>query len=93
MEWQPIEVAPKDGTEVDLFVKWDCDVNNALAGWRVIDCRYIDGRWFSGVCKFENSSEFYMENAEEVRCFSSDSENKVKKLIITHFMACEIPKS
>ena len=42
MQWKPIETAPKDGSEVVLWIKWKNDEGN---GWFSADCVYREGRW------------------------------------------------
>lgn len=41
MEWLSIESAPKDGTEVDLWVYDD----SVPEGYRLTDCQFLDGKW------------------------------------------------
>jgi hypothetical protein len=48
MNWQPIETAPKDGTEIDLWM-----VDESGRGFRVTDARWAVGCW----------DEFYEEAA------------------------------
>lgn len=42
MVWQPIEMAPRDGTNVDLWVVSSVGDFNA---WREPDCHWKDGEW------------------------------------------------
>ena len=42
-DWQPIETAPKDGTVVDLWIKYTVEREH-LDG-RETDCRYCDPEW------------------------------------------------
>ena len=42
--WQPIETAPKDGTEVWLGRK--AKRNARHEGWRIPFCHYQDGTWY-----------------------------------------------
>jgi hypothetical protein len=43
MSWQPIETAPKDGSEIDL---WISDPRYP-DGYRIPECAWMDGRWVS----------------------------------------------
>jgi hypothetical protein len=39
MSWKPIETAPKDGTQVDLWIQW------SSIGARYANSYYADGQW------------------------------------------------
>lgn len=49
--WKPIETAPRDGTTIDCWVQsffFNADGNKQVAVcFRVPDCSWFDGRWFS----------------------------------------------
>lgn len=40
--WKPIEDAPRDGTEIDIWI------GNSLGGYRIVNCWWsaVDGYWF-----------------------------------------------
>ena len=42
MSWQPIETAPRDGTGVDLWVKYTASYNSC---YRIAGCFYENGTW------------------------------------------------
>lgn len=48
MNWQPIETAPKDGTEIDVWL--DIHASPSSFGWadafRETEVYYKDGKWF-----------------------------------------------
>lgn len=44
MVWQPIESAPKDGTEIDLYF----DKGTGNEGFRIADCAWSGDGWCSG---------------------------------------------
>ncbi len=48
-DWQLIETAPKDGTKVDLWIKWWVAETDTFAGERWVDCSwYVDRKdWCS----------------------------------------------
>ncbi len=55
-EWQLIEAAPKDGTNVDLWVychdpKWRPDDHGIERGSRVTDARWSEGEWQQFHCE------------------------------------------
>lgn len=41
MEWQPVETAPTDGTDVIV-----ADPDRLSAEWHIFTARCVDGRWF-----------------------------------------------
>lgn len=42
--WRPIESAPRDGTEVDLWI-----VTDDLKGFRQPECVWRDGAWYDAI--------------------------------------------
>jgi len=51
--WQPISIAPKDGTVVDLWCK------SIDTSWRTSDCVWLHGEWYKCVHSDYESVEFY----------------------------------
>lgn len=39
--WMPIETAPRDGTEIDIWFSSDS------GGYRIANCKYIDEQWYN----------------------------------------------
>lgn len=52
MEWQPIETAPRDGTDVDLWVEVSGVPEDTAWGEsrRVTNCYFENGDWLEFTC-------------------------------------------
>lgn len=46
MNWQPIETAPKDGTDV---LVWGPGCKSIVASWNPAETRWSDGFWDDGL--------------------------------------------
>ena len=48
--WQPIKTAPKDGTEIDIWVIDEADfvIDDFPHGYRIPDAALVHGRWRNG---------------------------------------------
>lgn len=49
-QWQPIETAPRDGTEIDVWEfchdpAWRPDDHGIATGMRLTNVRWMNGRW------------------------------------------------
>ena len=89
-EWLNIETAPRDGTEIDLWIEGQVGRTGDSMGRRATNCHYspVNDTWIDSSGEWVTGLYFYDDEGE--RCF--DPTNKSAKAArATHWMPCPEP--